>query len=88
MNTDPFPCLGNNEPDPSIEVIPQRLFKQYTELSKREYFAAAALSGLAEGNAYQSADIVRDLAVAAVQYADALIEALNADSGILEDLAP
>lgn len=60
-------------------------------LSKREYFAAAALRSILITSAASARSGHKGIgicAAAAVQYADALIEALNASSGIHEDLAP
>jgi hypothetical protein len=49
-------------------------------LTKREYFAAQALSGLLSKEGTASADRINNFARYAVEYADALINRLNAEA--------
>jgi hypothetical protein len=78
---------GNDPIDPIIGSIGHEdfggkgVYMNTTGLTKREYFAAMAMQGLcANTAAYNYYDDFKDVAAAALQNADALIEALNKEA--------
>jgi hypothetical protein len=70
---EPIQIFTPNSTDPNLSYVVKSALSKPNGLTKREYFAAMAMQGLLANNKSEHKYCV----IAAVEYADALIEVLN-----------